>query len=457
MTYEKHGINSRLKLVHNIMGEKQNQRKIQKIRTDRQISILYKLAIKGKKTISQLSEELNANQRTIEKATGVLEEIKNIEKTRVEKTTVKDRVYRITEKGIITLSKAKNVTYEQFWNLVYQIYDKKTINVKIPKIEFFNNYEKYVCGFDLDNISLQWNNTFDNTYGSRKKEFVENEKHILFEIGLAKTISHDVLLKKIIKKYKVDLSDETTNISKNNQYVRTEKRKYRLSVLGLLVLVRHYTIGIDEIKKLKEIIENHHNLLPFICKIIPELPTFSVAINYLQEIYEQTLIPFTPIQNGGLEEIVYHFRIKNHIAIGKIQDYIEIGNTVLGTLSPEITENLKSSVLSRISLLGYTIGRTFPVIDNSHDEKLFRKKHSIDKISDKSLADSITFEFFCLYLSHYVYRYESPKDDKKMQRWRNFCKKNPKMKDQFMKILEDVKNIQNENSRKMNVKSILSL
>jgi len=335
---------------------------------------------------------------------------------------------------------------------------KKTVNTKIIKIEFFNNYEKCVCGFDLDNVSLQWDNAFDDTYHTREKESIENEKYILFEIGLAKTISHDVLLKKINKKYKINLSNEIINISNDNQYIRTENKKYRLSVLGLLVLVRHYNISIDEIEELKEIIERHHNLLPLICKIIPELPTFSVAIDYLQEIYEQTLIPFTPIQNGGLEEIVYHFRIKNRITIRKIQNYIKVGNTILSTLSPKIIEKLKSSILSRISLLGYTIDRNdFPAIDSSHNEKLFRKNHSIDKISDKNLSDSLTFEFFCLYLSHYVYRYESPDDDDKIQRWRNFCKKNPNMVNQFMKIIEDVKNIQNENIRKMNVKSILSL
>jgi len=110
------------------MGEKQKvlkTRKRQEERNNRQISILYKLVIEGKKTISQLTEELNADQRAIEKSIKILEELKTIERIQKVKTRVKSRSYRITEKGIITLSKEKNVTYEQFWNLVYQIYDKK--------------------------------------------------------------------------------------------------------------------------------------------------------------------------------------------------------------------------------------------------------------------------------------------------------------------------------------------
>jgi len=96
------------------MGEKQNHKKKskrQEDRSDRQISILYKLVIEGKKTIEQLSEELISNQRTIEKSTDILEDVKNIEKTREEKTTVRNRSYRITEEGIITLSKSKPHTY----------------------------------------------------------------------------------------------------------------------------------------------------------------------------------------------------------------------------------------------------------------------------------------------------------------------------------------------------------
>jgi len=458
--HKRHVINNGLKLVHNIMGEKQKQakkRKRQSDRSDRQISILYKLAIEGRKTIFQLTEELNTNQRAIEKSIEILEELKTIERVQRIKTRTKSRAYRITENGAITLSNEKNVTYEQFWNLVYQIYDKKTVNIKIPIREFFDNYEKFVCGFDLDNISLQWINTFDDPYSDRKKESVENERRVLFEIGLAKNISHDILLKKINEKYKVNLFDEITTISIDNQYVRTKNRKYSLSVLGLLTLVRHYNIGMDELKELKEIIENNKNLLPLVYKIIPELPNFAIAIVYLQEIYDQTTIPFTSIQNGGLGDIVYYFRIKNDITIGKIQDYFRAGRKVFESLSHNTIENFKSSILKRIIILGHTIGESFPVINNSPEEKLFREKLSIDKISDKTLADSLTFEFFCLYLSHFVYRYESPDDDKKIQRWRDFCKKNPKIEEQFTDIINDVKDIQNKNIRKMNVESILSL
>ena len=455
------------------MGENQKQakkRKRQSDRSDRQISILYKLAIEGRKTIFQLTEELNTNQRAIEKSIEILEEFKSIERVQRVKTRTKSQAYRITEKGIITLSKEKNVTYEQFWNLVYQIYDKKTFNAKITIMKFFNNYEKYVGGFDLDNLSLQWVEFFEDTYGIRRETNIDNIVHILLEIGLAKKISHNTLLKKINKKYKIKNSDicrEITNLSNTNIYVRTKNKTYRLSVLGLLVLVHHNPISMthsensNRFEELKGIFKNHRNLLPLVCKacnVIPELQDFTDAINYLQDIYERKLIPFAPLQNGGLEEIVYHFRIKNRITTKRVQDYLKEGHKVLGNLSLPRAENINSNVLVRIKYLEHNIGISWSEIDNSIVEKLFgEKRFSLDKIIDKNLADTITFEFFCFYLTHYVYNWRLRGNVEKLNRWKEFCKMNPGIEMKFNSVINDVKDIQNKNIHKMNVESILSL
>jgi len=114
-------------------------RKRQKVLNNRQLEILYSLAINGKKTKSQLSDDFKIEYPAIHGTVKILTEKDLIKIVKKELGVGKQKLfYGLTDSGVESLSKDRRITLERFWKMAFLIFDRKTnSNIKFSLQDFF--------------------------------------------------------------------------------------------------------------------------------------------------------------------------------------------------------------------------------------------------------------------------------------------------------------------------------
>jgi len=453
----------------------------QKERTPTQIEILYKLATEGNQSVSRLTKKpLNKYRTNTVKAIQVLDDLKFIKLDRkIFGKGSPEKLYKILDKGIELLSKDKRITLTQFWNLVFLIYDAKIIKTKIPLEEFFQNYEKNVLGFELDNVSLRWGFVFQHLFELNGWPIKLNMQiFILYVIGVSKKIEYQELLKKIKRQYKVQnekIDHAIKNLidSKLIQNKQDNSDYYQLSVMGFVLVINYFDSVfthkedpekiIDYDKDLKTIIENSKEIIPLVSKICSEIPDLirsKTILNYFQFIYRRTLFGLNPIQNGGTEEIVYFSRMMDKVRRDKISEYCDFGYSVWKQLiTQNKIKNNDSNAVQKMKYLAHISGRK---IENETEtiKNVRGLNFSLDEIIEKSLTERITFEFFCylLFEINNWKKYDNSFKQKnelenfygnRLEKWERFLKTTQEIKILFDSKIKEIKEFEKENLEKL--------
>jgi len=453
----------------------------QKERSPTQIEILYKLATEGSQSISRLSKKpLNKYRTNTVKAIQVLGDLKliKLDKKILGKGSP-ENLYKISDKGIELLSKDKRITLTQFWNLVFLIYDAKIIKTKIPLEGFFQNYEKNVLGFELDKVSLRWGFVFDHLFELNEWPIKLNMQiFILYVVGISKKIEHQELLNKIKRQYKAQ-NEKIDNAIKNlidSKWIQSKQANpnyYQLSVMGFVLVINYFDSVfmnkekpvkiIDYDKDLKMIIENSKEIVPLISKICSEIPRLidsKLILNYFRFIYRRTLFGLNPIQNGGVEEIVYFSRVMDKVRRNKISEYCNFGYSVWKQLiAQNKIKNNDSNSVQKMKYLAHISGMK---IENETGtiKNVRGLNFSLDEIIEKSLTERITFEFFCYLLfeindwKKYDNSFKQKNElenfyGKQLEKWEKFLKTSQEIKILFDSKIKEIKEFEKENLEKL--------
>jgi len=451
----------------------------QKERTTTQIEILYKLATEGSQSVSRLSKKpLNKYRTNTVKAIQVLGDLKLIKLDRkILGKGSPEKLYKISDKGIELVSKDKRITLTQFWNLVFLIYDTEIIKTKIPLEVFFQNYEKNVLGFELDNISILWGYTFDYLYDLNNwPTKFSIEIFILYIIGISKKISYNELLKKIKEKFKVQNEiDKKIKALIDSKYINRGKNQcgnYRLSIIGFLLLMSYFDSEInfnrsrqknDFGKDFEIIIKNSSEIVPLVSKVCLEIPYLlrsKVILNYFRFIFMGTLSILNPIQSGGTQEIVYFSRLMGKIRRYEITKYSNSGYSVWRQLiAQNKIKNNDSNAVQKMKYLAHISGMK---IENETEtiKNVRGSNFSLDEIIEKSLTERITFEFFCylLFEVNNWKKYDSSFKQKNelenfygnlLEKWERFLKTTQEIKILFNSKIKEIKEFEKENIEKL--------
>jgi len=420
-----------------------------------QTDILFITATNGKQTNPSLKNVLESDKSSIRRAIKNLlakEYISFLHKKRTAGSRGDlTNFYDITDKGLETLSKDSAITQEQFWNIVFHVYEVKTIKTKIPFERFISNYEKHVLGFDLENTPIDLEIILRDLSLIHSVERIEDSGvPMLTILAINKPMSEKNVIKYLKKenplKTKIDKSNLELSFNRLLQDKLVAKLsddknpQYRITVLGFL------TIIIKFLNLFKETLYNNYNTkIPFIVKKIIEnskvnlllisepwdtlrdiIDEFNI-INLFNEIINENMTVSKSIQTGGVKELLTIERNMTQAYTKKIGKEAIIGLEVLSELfnSGIIQEGSSSHVKNKLLFLLIISGATFQGKEKII-ESVKGKDFSLEADSERIIYDTIAFEFFIYFIDRMIDSKDRGDEISltKVKKWNEFQKSN---------------------------------
>jgi len=468
-------------------------RKHQKAFNDRQIEILYVLAVKGRKTKTDLANEFGVKYPAIFDSMKILEEKSTVKiSSKEEGRGMPKLFYEITDNGLEILSEDSRITLEMFWKIAFMIFDIKTNpSVSYSLEKFFSNYETKVLGYDLKYTPITWSivlDTFD-LYGPPNK--LTPDISMMYALGINGQMSERDLIKYlnktkndfILHSKKFQYKTILKNLVEGKIVLKIENKrgsiKYRNSILGLLFLMNY----MDKIRMrpnrptssefesvIRLIFKNSKIVIPHISKswtelrkIIPEID----VIQYFTWIANKHIPLSNPIQAGGIKELITTERIMgetNRLAIDRevkvgfqvIKEIVEKGHHTEGETSRVYNNLLFLSVLSGLHI---------------KNQREFLKSmkgagFSTDLAVEMAVSNIVCFEFFTYFIDgvNFRKRIAGAKTSSTenwgsvaVKKWNEFQKNNREFRLWYTAWIEQIKKFEEKNLKILQEKDFLTV
>ncbi len=426
-----------------------------------QTNILFTITIEGRPTKYTILGLMKADRSSVSKAVKSLLKKQYIsfqEEKLPEwvKRTAK-KFYMITDSGLESLSKDSALTQEQFWNIVFHVYEIKTIKTKILFEKFISDYERHVLGFDLKNTPIDLEVTLrDLSFIHPVSRIEDSGVPMLTILAINKPMSEKNVIKYLKKenplKTKIDKSNLETSFNRLLQDKLIAKLsddknpQYRTTVLGFLTIMKFLGEFQNELDNdyntktpfiVKKIIQNSKVNLLFISESWDPLRNIideSNIINLFNEIINENMTISKSIQTEGVKELLTIERNMTQAYTRKIRDEAITGLNVLIGLVKEgiVHEGFSSQVRKRLQFLQIISGATFEGKEKII-ESVKGKDFSLEAESERIIYDTISFEFFIYFIDRVIDSKEKPDEISlsKVKKWNSFQKSNWKFREWF--------------------------
>lgn len=456
------------------MSLKINKKNHQSKRSHSQIRVLYILATNGNQSISSLSQLLATNRTNIASSIKILDEehyVKFVKKIYGKGSP--ERLYKITDKGIETLSKDKRITLRQFWEIVFCIFHNKR-NQKISFAECLLNYRSNVLQYNPHLIIFGWGIAFDIFELYYKRPLKKNLSIEILQSIALKEDTYNNILEYFCKKQKIKyqkivhtrfnrLIQDKLILTKSNN-----NEKYRLSSLGLLLLMNYYRDYLSNISEgiehkrigneVTQIIKNAKNSVPIISEIWEDLTEVIDTSNLIYKFDNITSknIPFSQsIQMGGIKEILITERIIRETYNRLMNKEYRVGLNVCIELlkQKKIPENSPSEVFDYLRFLGQM---TSSIKKEPNTTSKWLDNQTFDDNTEKAISEIISFEFITNVIEHlknWMSR-NNPDDPQEpindwieshRKKWIKFLQKHDKMKTWYQNWISEIQTFERKN------------
>lgn len=441
-----------------------------KERSDTQIEILYKLATRGNQTISKLSKiPLNKHRTNFVKSIRILENLKMV--ARVGNLTGvrgMETFYKITETGIDVLFNDKEMTSEQFWEIMFILSSANKNKTSFQYEHFFRNYEERILNIKLKNVPTLWGNSVKNPSEIYQDPLTFNLKLlVLYFLGINGPLSFKGIIKKYRKKTKSS-PNKITEINENllesmvNEKILLNKVKFQISAAGLVLLLTNFNTVHEGEADLKKILKNSCDIIPYfskLCEKIPAIVKDTSILNYFREIFNQLTNTVAPIQHQGTKELIILERVMEEVNRTKIWHESNIGHHVRAKLIQEKKiQDIDSPIQDKLNYLARISGYK---IENTDEDSEKAINNKIDLEIEKAISNKIDFELFCHFLPNMQdwiktdqnFQKQGEKDNfvrKKLHAWEQFRIENLGFRDWFNSWIDDITNFEKENLRIIN-------
>lgn len=422
-----------------------------------QTNILFTITIEGRPTKYTMLGLVKADRSSLSKAVKSLLKKQYIsfqeEKPPEWVTRTAKKFYMITDSGLESLSKDSALTQEQFWNIVFHVYEVKTVKTRIPFKKFISNYEKHVLGFDLENTPIDLEVTLrDLSFTHPVSRIEDSGIPMLIILTTNKPMSEDNVIKYLKQKNplktKIDKSNLETSFNRLLQdkliakLSDDENPQYRITVLGYLTVMKflgefqnEIVINTDLI--VKKIIKNSKIEFTFISEpwdTLRKITNETKFLDLINDIINKRMTVSQSIQTGGVNELLSIERNMTQTHIRKIKNEAITGSEVQRNLVNDgiIQEGFSSQVRKRLLFLLIISGVTFQGKEKII-ESVKGKDFSLEADVERIVCDTISFEFFILLLDFLI---DMKKNNArlyliKIQKWNQFQKSNKKFREWF--------------------------
>ena len=461
----------------------------QHVINDRQISILKKLAIRGKQTKSELSTEFNVRYPAIVGSMKILHEKKMIEIAEKKKGRGRAKLfYEITNKGLDTLSKDSRMSLEEFWEISFLVYDVKTnLNVTSTLEEFCSNYEQKVLGYSFEYALLGWSIIMDNSGIFLPISDKPSQKmSVLYELGVNGTQSTQELTKYLDLKtrQKNNLNALLSDMVRNKIISETQtnkKSKYQLTSLGFLLLMNYMdkdkmenlniNNGKDHAEDIRRIIKNA-DTVPLISnhwQVLREIIDELNITQFFKWIANSLMPPLDAIQLRGVSELIIVERIMGETYKNLIAQEFNVGLKVISNIMKEKKYEPKSSkVYRRLLYLGILTG-----IKVENQDKFLHsvmgKDFVLDEVIEKTVSNKICFEFFTYFINWVIGEKKRGDLDKikndgigkwyysTVEKWDSFQKSNKEFRDWYNAWIDEIRIFEERNTKILKERDFLEV
>lgn len=437
-----------------------------------QIQILRKIATDGKHSKKSLEIELEKHHPVIDNAVKQLLKKKLITKAQgshTDKRGQPQKFYRLTEKGILILIDEIKISLDEFWKMLFRIFDSKG---NFYEEGYFDSKGKYVDerhfvlkDFTIEEIIKKYEN---NVLGYKREyalsHIYQKIPDVQFLAGFNFSASEKLIIETIALYGSLSLEELSIKLSKRitipqkllHPYFLIKKldnKKYEITVVGIqyLVFVILRQLKHDsQMQKIKILIENQKTILPLIfrkwvwlTRFFSNRELFNTLIDAIDT--NQRQLPFQT--DSGIQEIldshrnleeVYNRKIKQEYEVGSkirfeivyniahrtgshsknteknYEKNLEILSSILNDTSVDYLRNAEKSiqlVIDELDKLNALLG--FESVELSfHDEMKKQRLVEYERIK----SDSLSFRFYSILLSQ-IYQ---KKED--IDKWCNFLK-----------------------------------
>lgn len=467
----------------------------QQVLTNRQLEILYSLAINGRKTKSQLSHEFRIKYPSVNGTMKILAEKDLVVITKKEKGVGKSKLfYELTDDGIKSLSIDNRIKLERFWKIAFLIFDEKTNpNLKFSIQDFFSNYEKNVLGYDPRYTPLKWSiilDSFDLLHNPTK---LSPQISILYSLGINGMMSKQDLFSylrktrnKIIIKSKNDqyckiledivLGKLVMKIEKNNMV------KYRISILGLVLLMNYLHENQPKVftrkqsqdfnSEIKQIFKNSKTIIPQISNSwdkLDEMIKGNKVIQFFKWMTNDFMPNSSSIQLNGVKELLVIERIMVETNKHIIEQESRIGFKVINELfKGQYHKGKPSKVYDRLLFLSILSGYA---VENQEKflRTIKRGEPSLDLDIENSIANRICFEFFTYFIDWIIMEKNKLVQMKErdipigkyfslpVEKWNKFHKNNHKFRTWYNSWIEEIRKFEEKNLKLLKEKDFLKI
>lgn len=319
-----------------------------------QIQILRKIATDGKHSKKSLEIELEKHHPVINNAVEQLLKKKFVVRTEgshTDKRGQPQKFYRLTEKGILVLIDEIKIPLEEFWKMLFRIFDSKG---SFYPYGYYNSKNKFVeeRGFVLKNVTIeQLIKKYENNVLGYKREYALSHIYqkipdVQFLAGFNFSPSEKLIIETIalygslsLEELSIKLSKRITTIPQKllHPYFLIKKldnKKYEITVLGIQYLVfvilrqlKHDT----QMQKIKILTENQKTILPLIfrkwvwlTRFFSNRELFNTLIDAIDT--NQRQLPFQT--DSGIQEILDSHRNLEEVYNRKIKQEYEVGSEI---------------------------------------------------------------------------------------------------------------------------------
>lgn len=387
-----------------------------------QILILRKIATDGKHSKKSLENTLEKYHPVIDNAVNQLLKKKLITKAAGDQNNKRgqpEKFYRLTEDGIIILIDEIKISLNEFWKMLFRIFDSKGDFITYG---YFDSKKEYVAEehFVLENFTIEkLVKKYENSVLGYKRERVipnvlpktsdikliinckltSSEKSIIETLALYDSLSITELSTKLSKKV-IKIPQKLFNlyfVVKN-----LDNEGYKITVLGIqyLIFVVFKQLKHDaQMQKIKILLENQKIVLPLIFKkwkwltrFFSNRELFNTLIDAIDT--NQRQLPFQT--NFGVQEILDSHRNLEAVCKSKIQHEYEVGSDIHLEVSHEKMINLKAfrskqtkNIDNILKIIKFTLDENSTNYLRKVDKSLQLVTAELDKLKILSGLDSV--------------------------------------------------------------------
>ncbi|MBS3926281.1 MAG: hypothetical protein KGZ34_06300 [Nitrosarchaeum sp.] len=446
-----------------------------------QIHILRKIATDGKHSKKSLEIELEKHHPVIDNAVKQLLKKNFIVKTYgslTDKPGQPQKFYRLTEKGILVLIDEIKIPLDEFWKMLFRIFNSKGI---FYSSESVNSKKKFVNerNIVLKNITIeQLIKKYENNVLGYKREYALSHIYqkipdVQFLAGFNFSPSEKLIIETIALYGSLSLEELSIKLSKRitipqkllHPYFLIKKldnKKYDITILGIqyVIFVIFKQLKHDsQMQKMRILIENQKIILPLIfrkwvwlTKFFSNRELFNALIDAIDT--NQRQLPFQT--DSGIQEILDSHRNLEEVYNRKIKQEYEVGSKIRYEIAYNIahltgfhSKNTEKNYEKNLEILSSLLNDTsvdYLLNDTSGDyrrnvEKPFQLViDELDKLNallgfesvelslhdemkkqrlveyERIKSDSLSFRFYSILLSQIYQKKEEP------DKWSNFLK-----------------------------------